>query len=283
MRAMHTLLCVAQCVAHFYRHNRLPTSCSASTEWFVRLAVNLAHSVLLCVCGGVLLADCCRLAQDATFEMERRRNRPEKYDRELAHKTVKAMEKITEVCLLRLRRFAALLLGAAARATHHSPGRSTAFPCSSVVESTLQAQLCLLLMPARLANQDLVPQRSRQYFVTAHLQASAVLFSAAAGHKPQSPWRRCVLSSTAVGRVQVRQKRQERFWEARMRKARQQQRTADVVSLEKEIHLVRAPGAMSAEAAAGKATAAKEKKKEKKKERLRVAVEPAAVPQAMQE
>ena len=68
-----------------------------------------------------------------------------------------------------------------------------------------------------------------------------------------------------------------------MRKARQQQRTADVVSLEKEIHLVRAPGAMSAEAAAEKATAAKEKKKEKKKERLRVAVEPAAVPQAMQE
>ncbi len=36
-------------------------------------------------------------AQDATFEMERRRNRPEKYDRELVHKTVKAMEKITEV------------------------------------------------------------------------------------------------------------------------------------------------------------------------------------------
>lgn len=26
-------------------------------------------------------------AQDATFEMERRRNRPEKYDRELVHKT----------------------------------------------------------------------------------------------------------------------------------------------------------------------------------------------------
>ena len=38
-----------------------------------------------------------RLLQDAMFEMERRRNRPEKYDRELVHKTVKAMEKITEV------------------------------------------------------------------------------------------------------------------------------------------------------------------------------------------
>ncbi len=27
------------------------------------------------------------MLQDATFEMERRRNRPEKYDRELVHKT----------------------------------------------------------------------------------------------------------------------------------------------------------------------------------------------------
>ena len=31
--------------------------------------------------------------------MERRRNRPEKYDRELLHKTVKAVEKVTAVCL----------------------------------------------------------------------------------------------------------------------------------------------------------------------------------------
>ncbi|KAK9828075.1 hypothetical protein WJX81_000338 [Elliptochloris bilobata] len=115
------------------------------------------------------------LAEDATFEMERRRNRPEKYDRELVHKTVKAMEKITE----------------------------------------------------------------------------------------------------------VRKARQDRFWEARMRKARQQQRTADVVSLEKEIHLVRAPGAMTAEAAADKAAAAT-KRKEKKRENLRVAAEPVAA-QAMQE
>jgi len=85
----------------------------------------------------------------------------------------------------------------------------------------------------------------------------------------------------AAGR-QVRQKRQERFWEARMRKARAQQRTVDVVSLEKDIHLVRAPGAMSAEAAAEKAAAAAERKRERKRERLRVPVEPAA-PQAMQE
>lgn len=35
--------------------------------------------------------------QDATFEMERKRNRPEKYDRELLHKTVGAVQKISEV------------------------------------------------------------------------------------------------------------------------------------------------------------------------------------------
>ena len=32
--------------------------------------------------------------------MERRRNRPEKYNRELVHKTVQAMERISEVRLL---------------------------------------------------------------------------------------------------------------------------------------------------------------------------------------
>ena len=37
--------------------------------------------------------------QDTTFEMERRRNRPEKYNREVVQKTVKAMEKIAEVLL----------------------------------------------------------------------------------------------------------------------------------------------------------------------------------------
>lgn len=37
------------------------------------------------------------LAEDATFELERRRNRPEKYDRELVGKTIAAMEKISEI------------------------------------------------------------------------------------------------------------------------------------------------------------------------------------------
>jgi len=35
--------------------------------------------------------------QDKTFEMERKRNRPEKYDRNLLHKTVTAVEKVTAV------------------------------------------------------------------------------------------------------------------------------------------------------------------------------------------
>lgn len=45
------------------------------------------------------------LAEDATFEMERRRNRPEKYDRELVAKTVHAITKIKEVRKARQDRF----------------------------------------------------------------------------------------------------------------------------------------------------------------------------------
>lgn len=37
------------------------------------------------------------LAEDATFEMERRRNRPVKYDRELMKKTVQAIGRVTEI------------------------------------------------------------------------------------------------------------------------------------------------------------------------------------------
>ncbi|PNW80633.1 hypothetical protein CHLRE_07g325712v5 [Chlamydomonas reinhardtii] len=37
------------------------------------------------------------LAEDATFEMEKRRNRPEKYNRELVGKTLKAIGKISEI------------------------------------------------------------------------------------------------------------------------------------------------------------------------------------------
>ena len=35
--------------------------------------------------------------QDTTFEMERQRNKPVKYNRELVHKSVKAMQKVEEV------------------------------------------------------------------------------------------------------------------------------------------------------------------------------------------
>lgn len=45
------------------------------------------------------------LAEDATFEMERKRNRPEKYDRELVKKTIKAMERIEEIRVRRQERF----------------------------------------------------------------------------------------------------------------------------------------------------------------------------------
>ena len=37
------------------------------------------------------------LVQDTTFEMERQRNKPVKYNRELVHKSVKAMQKVEEV------------------------------------------------------------------------------------------------------------------------------------------------------------------------------------------
>jgi large subunit ribosomal protein L24e len=45
------------------------------------------------------------LAEDATFEMERRRNRPEKYDRDLVKKTVQAVEKISAIRKKRQDRF----------------------------------------------------------------------------------------------------------------------------------------------------------------------------------
>lgn len=45
------------------------------------------------------------LAEDATFEMERRRNRPEKYDRELVGKTLTAIKKIEKIRTRRQERF----------------------------------------------------------------------------------------------------------------------------------------------------------------------------------
>lgn len=45
------------------------------------------------------------LAEDATFELEKRRNRPEKYDRELVAKTLTAIKKIDKIRGRRQERF----------------------------------------------------------------------------------------------------------------------------------------------------------------------------------
>eukprot|EP00232_Nephroselmis_pyriformis_P026666 CAMPEP_0182857546 /NCGR_PEP_ID=MMETSP0034_2-20130328/3114_1 /TAXON_ID=156128 /ORGANISM="Nephroselmis pyriformis, Strain CCMP717" /LENGTH=124 /DNA_ID=CAMNT_0024988791 /DNA_START=197 /DNA_END=571 /DNA_ORIENTATION=- len=45
------------------------------------------------------------LATDSTFEFERRRNRPEKYDRNLMAKTLKAIKKVEEVRITRQSKF----------------------------------------------------------------------------------------------------------------------------------------------------------------------------------
>ncbi|KAG6546875.1 hypothetical protein Mapa_011491 [Marchantia paleacea] len=45
------------------------------------------------------------LTQDTTFELERRRNRPERYDRTVVENTIKAMKKIEEVRIKRESKF----------------------------------------------------------------------------------------------------------------------------------------------------------------------------------
>jgi hypothetical protein len=45
------------------------------------------------------------LAEDATFELERKRNRPEKYDRDVMSKTIDAMQRIEEIRVRRQERF----------------------------------------------------------------------------------------------------------------------------------------------------------------------------------
>ena len=47
----------------------------------------------------------CALHQDATFEFERKRNRPERYDRNVVASAVKAMKKIEEIRLKREEKF----------------------------------------------------------------------------------------------------------------------------------------------------------------------------------
>lgn len=45
------------------------------------------------------------LAEDTTFDMERRRNRPEKYNRDVVASTIKAIDKITAIRARRQERF----------------------------------------------------------------------------------------------------------------------------------------------------------------------------------
>lgn len=45
------------------------------------------------------------LQQDSTFEFERRRNRPERYNREVVEQTLKAIKKIEEVRVQRESKF----------------------------------------------------------------------------------------------------------------------------------------------------------------------------------
>lgn len=48
---------------------------------------------------------CLNCVQDTTFEMERRRNRPEKYNREVVAKTLNAIKKISKIRVRRQERF----------------------------------------------------------------------------------------------------------------------------------------------------------------------------------
>lgn len=120
--------------------------------------------------------------------MERRRNRPEKYDRELVQKTVKAMEKITEVCPQHLQKFQ---------------------------------------NPLQTLSID---------FLLCHLQFSR-LSSICCGVQGQGA---CPIADGFMNiMLQVRQKRQDRYHEARMRKAKVQQTQQAKSELERDINLVR--------------------------------------------
>lgn len=67
----------------------------------------------------------------------------------------------------------------------------------------------------------------------------------------------------AIERIsEIRQRRQERFYEKRMAKVKVQQAAQDKQQLEQEIHLVKAPASLVSD-----------KAKQKSKEKLKVAVE----------
>lgn len=82
------------------------------------------------------------LAEDATFEMERRRNRPEKYDRDLIKKTVRAVEKISEIRKKRQDRY------------HEKRMARAKAGQVAADKATLEQQIHLIKAPASIRTKD---------------------------------------------------------------------------------------------------------------------------------
>lgn len=85
------------------------------------------------------------VVQDTTFEMERRRNRPEKYDREVVQNTVEALKRIKEIRVKRQEKFWEQ------RSVHSLPLHTTVHYCAPlchhcviVLESTGQDSTAVL-------------------------------------------------------------------------------------------------------------------------------------------
>jgi hypothetical protein len=83
----------------------------------------------------------------------------------------------------------------------------------------------------------------------------------------------------------IRVKRQDRFHELRMRRARQQQAASDRATLEKEIHLIKAPASLlaAAEPAAAEPAVEAAAVPRAKEPKLRVRAAQRQRPEAMQE
>lgn len=141
--------------------------------------------------------------------MERQRNRPVKYDRELVQRSVKAMQKVEQVGGL-----------AHASVSRWQPPWHAA---------GLQAATCAWYRAAC----DLLPCSS-----THLMQGCSSIYQAA---------RQC---------LQIRQARQDRFHEARMRRAAAQKNKAERAELEKGIDLIEAPVARLRKQQAAQAAAA---------------------------
>ncbi len=144
--------------------------------------------------------------QDTTFEMEKRRNRPEKYNRELVHKTVKAMERISEV----------------RSSLCHNCGQPAVLLWCSELSSTANLHthaLCLFTKQVQCGLRAAEAHRTVCLYIPEDPQGLVCMLESLARLHHQN------MASTHLHllALQVRQKRQDRFHEARMRKAKQQQ------------------------------------------------------------